>query len=207
MAATQPIPVRELHDLFETHLRFEFAERHTAAYVLIFRDATAPDTNPIEQLWSGALFFESMEAAVDEAYRRGPCDLDTSWSPSALPQRTATRHISLQSGVNGRFRAPVIASRSRSPHEGRDRRRERGISPFVAALSAMAIWDTGATIRSSAAHDRKRFSPSVSRPCAPSETRGIAVYWVWIRFRTAPVARQCGEFPFWKKNSGRISIS
>ena len=71
MAATQPIPVRELHDLFETHLRFEFAERRHSQYVLIFRDATAPDTNPIEQLRSGAVFFESMEAAVDEAYHRG----------------------------------------------------------------------------------------------------------------------------------------
>lgn len=70
MAATQPIPVRELHDLFEEHLRFEFAERHHSQYALIYRDATAPGANPVEQLRSGALFFESMEAAVDEAYRR-----------------------------------------------------------------------------------------------------------------------------------------
>lgn len=70
MAATQPIPVRELHDLFEAHLRFEFAERHHSQYALIFRDARAPNTNPVEQLRSGALFFESMEAAVDEAFRQ-----------------------------------------------------------------------------------------------------------------------------------------
>ena len=70
MATTQPIPVRELHDLFESHLRFEFAERHHSQYALIFRDATAPGADPVEQLRSGALFFESMEAAVDEAYRR-----------------------------------------------------------------------------------------------------------------------------------------
>ena len=70
MAATQPIPVRELHDLFERHLRFDFAERHHSQYALIYRDATAPGADPVEQLRSGALFFESMEAAVDEAYRR-----------------------------------------------------------------------------------------------------------------------------------------
>ena len=70
MASTQPIPVRELHDLFESHLRFEFAERHHSQYALVYRDATAPGADPVEQLRSGALFFESMEAAVDEAYRR-----------------------------------------------------------------------------------------------------------------------------------------
>ena len=70
MASTQPIPVRELHHLFESHLRFEFAERHHSQYALIYRDATAPGADPVEQLRSGALFFESMEAAVDEAYRR-----------------------------------------------------------------------------------------------------------------------------------------
>ena len=70
MATTQPIPVRELHDLFESHLRFEFAERHHSQYALIYRDVTAPGADPVEQLRSGALFFESMEAAVDEAYRR-----------------------------------------------------------------------------------------------------------------------------------------
>ena len=70
MATTQPIPVRELHDLFERRLRFEFAERHHSQYALIYRDATAPGTGPVEQLRSGALFFESMEAAVDAAYRR-----------------------------------------------------------------------------------------------------------------------------------------
>ena len=70
MAATQPIPVRELHDLFEQHLRFDFAERHHSQYALIYRDATAAGTDPIEQLRSGALFFESMEAAMDEAVRQ-----------------------------------------------------------------------------------------------------------------------------------------
>ncbi|MXX86590.1 MAG: hypothetical protein F4Y71_09065 [Acidobacteria bacterium] len=70
MAATQPIPVRELHGLFERHLRFDFAERHHSRYALIYRDATAPGADPVEQLRSGALFFETMEAAVDEAYRR-----------------------------------------------------------------------------------------------------------------------------------------
>lgn len=70
VAATQPIPVRELHDLFERYLRFEFAQRHHSQYALICRDATIPGADPVEQLRSGALFFESVEAAVDEAYRR-----------------------------------------------------------------------------------------------------------------------------------------
>ena len=70
MVATQPIPVRELHDLFEQHLRFDFAERHHSQYALIYRDATASGADSVEQLRSGALFFETMEAAVDEAVRR-----------------------------------------------------------------------------------------------------------------------------------------
>ena len=71
MAAPHPIPVTELHELFESHFRFEFAERHHREYALIFPDATAAGADRVEQLRSGALFFETMEAAVDEAYRRG----------------------------------------------------------------------------------------------------------------------------------------
>lgn len=71
MAAAHPIPVEELHELFEIHLRLEFAERHHSQYVLIFRDATAPGANRVEQLRSGALFFETLEAAVNAAYQRG----------------------------------------------------------------------------------------------------------------------------------------
>ena len=127
VAATQPIPVRELHDLFERHLRFDFAEGHHGQYALIYRDATARGTDPVEQTQVGSTLLRKHGGCRGRGVSPEPATGVLPGRRVRLPQRTATRHIPLQSGVNGRFRAPVIASRSRSPHQGRDRRWQGGI--------------------------------------------------------------------------------
>ena len=65
------LSVRKLHEFFESQLRVEFAEQHHREFVLLFHDdvsqalAHAELTDHLRQT---ALFFESMEAAVDRAY-------------------------------------------------------------------------------------------------------------------------------------------
>ena len=101
MAATPPIPVRELHDLFERHLRFDFAERHHSQYALIYRDATATRRRSGRAAPVGSALLRDHGGCRGRGVSPEPAAGVFPGRGVRLPQRTATRHRVLQSGGRG----------------------------------------------------------------------------------------------------------